>query len=77
MALGITVEELLFITAVTSTKAEALFEAINVGLSSRNTTINCLKCVSFDGAAVMSSTDKGLYGLMKCHWNLPHLVYQH
>ena len=72
-----TVEELLFITAVTSTKAEALFVAINFGLSSRNITTNCLKCVSFDGASVMSSADKGLYGLMKCHWNLHHLIYQH
>ena len=25
----------------------------------------------------MSSADKGLYGLMKCHWNLLHLIYQH
>ena len=62
---------------MTSTKAEALFVAIDVGLSSRNITTNRLKCVSFDGAAVMSSADKGLYGLMKCNWNLPHLIYQH
>ena len=70
-----TVEELLFINAMTSTKEEVLFDTINIGLSYRNITTNCPKCVSFDGASVMSSPDKDLYCLMTRHWNLPHLIY--
>ena len=72
-----TVKELIFITAVTSTIVGALFDAIDVGFSSLKIETNCLKCVSFDGASVMSSPDNGLYGLMKRNWNLPQLVYQH
>ena len=39
--------------------------------------ITQLKCVSFDGAAVMSSPMNGLYGLMMSRWKLPYLVFQH
>ena len=40
---------------INSTRAEALFEVINECLRKRRIDITTLKCVYFDGAAVMSS----------------------
>ena len=55
----------------------SLFEVIDDSLKKRGVNIATLKCVSFDGAAVMSSPVNGLYGRMMVRWELPHLVFQH
>ena len=52
-------------------------EMIDISLKTREIKIKTLKCVSFDGAAVMSSPVNGLYGHMKVRWELPYLVFQH
>ena len=70
-------EEMIDIKPIESTKAVALFEVIDDSLKTRGINIKTLKCVSFDGAAVMSSPVNGLYGHMKVRWELPYLVFQH
>ena len=62
---------------IDSTKAECLSEMVDKCLRVRDLDFTKLKCVSFDGAAVMSSPINGLYGLMKSRWKLPNLIFQH
>ena len=60
-----------------SLKAIDIFNSIEVVLKMRNLDTSELKCVSFHGAATMSSPINGVYGLMKSTWKLPNLVFQH
>ena len=71
------VEEMIECCPIESTKAESLFEIVDKCLRNRDLDITQLKCVCFDGAAVMSSPMNGLYGLMMSRWKLPYLVFQH
>ena len=70
-------EEMIDCRPIKSTKADSLFEVIDDSLRKRGINIATLKCVSFDGAAVMSSPVNGLYGRVMVRWELPHLVFQH
>lgn len=70
-------EEMIHCVPIESTKAVDIFKAIDMVVVERNLDISKLKCVSFDGAANMSSPTNGVYGLMKINWKLPDLIYQH
>ena len=71
------VEELIHCIPIEGTKALQLFNAIEIVITDRNLDISKLKCVSFDGAANMSSPINGVYGIMKTNWKLPSLIFQH
>ena len=62
---------------IEGTKAIDIFQAIDRVVVKRNLDTSKLKCVSFDGAANINSPNNGVYGLMKIHWKLPDLIYQH
>ena len=68
------VEEMIDCCPIDSTKVECLFEMVDKCLRIRDLDFTKLKCVSFDGAAVMSSPINGLYGLMRSRWKLPKLA---
>ena len=71
------IEDMIQCVSIHSTKAIDIFNSIEVVLKMRNLDTSELKCVSFDGAATMSSPINGVYGLMKSTWKLPNLVFQH
>ena len=71
------IEEMIHCVPIGCTKTVDIFQAIDRVVVKRNLDTSKLKCVSFDGAATMSSPKNGVYGLMKIHWELPDLIYQH
>ena len=71
------IEEMVHCVPIEGTKAIDIFQAIDRVVVKQNLDTSKLKCVSFDGAANMSSPKNGVYGLMKIHWKLPDLIYQH
>ena len=74
---GKVTEEMIDCMPIKSTKADSFFEVIDDSSRKRGINIATLKCVSFDGAAVMSSPVNGFNGRMMVRWELPHLVCQH
>ena len=68
---------MVYCVPIEGTKAIDIFQAIDRVVVKRNLDTSKLKCVSFDGAANMSSPKNGVYGLMKIHWKLPDLIFQH
>ena len=71
------IEDMIQCIPIHSPKAIDIFNAIEVVLTERNLDTSELKCVSFNGAATMSSHINGVYGLMKSTWKLPNLIFQH
>ena len=71
------IEEMIQCVPIQSTKAIDIFNAVEIVLRERELDTSKLKCVSFDGAANMSSHINGVYGLMRTTWKLPYLIFQH
>ncbi|EER04030.1 hypothetical protein Pmar_PMAR015367 [Perkinsus marinus ATCC 50983] len=61
-------ESLLHLQALTDTKAQTIYDAINNALLSRNLPVSSIHSVSFDGCSCMSSSHQGVYGLILEGW---------